>query len=62
MGEAGCTGALPALTNAVLDALRAVGTAGTAGTAGTEGTLDVGYLNMPLTPAKIWAAIREAKS
>ena len=47
MGEAGCTGALPALTNAVLDALRAVG---------------VAHLNMPLTPAKIWAAIQHAKS
>jgi aerobic carbon-monoxide dehydrogenase large subunit len=47
MGEAGCTGALPALTNAVMDALRPLG---------------VTHLNMPLTPAKIWAAINGAKS
>lgn len=46
MGEAGVTGALPALTNAVLDALRPLG---------------VTHLNMPLTPAKIWTAIQQAK-
>lgn len=46
MGEAGCTGALPALTNAVMDALQPLG---------------VAPLNMPLTPAKIWAAIAKAK-
>jgi carbon-monoxide dehydrogenase large subunit len=45
MGEAGLTGALPALTNAVLDALRPCG---------------VTHLNMPLTPAKVWAAIQHA--
>ncbi len=47
MGEAGCTGALPALTNAVMDALRPLG---------------VAPLNMPLTPAKIWVAITKAKA
>jgi carbon-monoxide dehydrogenase large subunit len=46
MGEAGLTGALPALTNAVLDALRGVG---------------ITHLNMPLTPAKIWSAIQAAR-
>ena len=47
MGEAGCTGALPALTNAVMDALRPLG---------------ITHLDMPLTPAKIWSAIHQAKS
>jgi carbon-monoxide dehydrogenase large subunit len=47
MGEAGVTGALPALTNAVLDALRPLG---------------VTHLDMPLTPGKVWAAIQGAKS
>ena len=44
MGEAGLTGALPALIHAVLDALRPLG---------------VTHLNMPLTPAKVWAAIQQ---
>jgi carbon-monoxide dehydrogenase large subunit len=47
MGEAGVTGALPALTNAVLNALRPLG---------------VTHLDMPLTPCKIWAAINSTKS
>jgi carbon-monoxide dehydrogenase large subunit len=47
MGEAGVTGALPALTNAVLDALRPLG---------------VSHLDMPLTPAKIWTAIQHSQS
>jgi CO/xanthine dehydrogenase Mo-binding subunit len=47
MGEAGVTGALPALTNAVLNALRPLG---------------VTHLDMPLTPCKIWAAITSTKS
>jgi carbon-monoxide dehydrogenase large subunit len=42
MGEAGVAGALPALVNAVTDALRLLG---------------VEHLDMPLTPAKIWSAI-----
>ncbi len=47
MGEAGVTGALPALTNAVLDALRPLG---------------VVHLDMPLTPCTIWSAIKNAKT
>lgn len=47
MGEAGVTGALPALTNAVLDALRPLG---------------VAHLDMPLTPCCIWTAIHRASS
>ena len=46
MGEAGCTAALPALTNAVMDALRPLG---------------IAHLDMPLTPAKIWSAIRRSR-
>ncbi len=46
MGEAGLTGALPALTNAVMDALRPYG---------------IAHLDMPLTPAKVWAAIQRGK-
>jgi aerobic carbon-monoxide dehydrogenase large subunit len=43
-GEAGCVGALPAVVNAVLDALK------------NEGVRD---LEMPLTPERVWRAIRE---
>ena len=46
MGEAGCAGALPALTNAVMDALRPLG---------------IEHLDMPLTPAKIWSAIHRRR-
>ena len=46
VGEAGCTASLGALANAVHDALARA---------------DVGALDMPLTPAKVWRAIREAK-
>jgi carbon-monoxide dehydrogenase large subunit len=46
-GEAGTTGAAPACMNAVVNALRAVG---------------VHHLDMPATPARIWAAVREAAS
>lgn len=45
MGESGCTASLPALTTAVLDALRPLG---------------VRHLDMPLTPAKVWSAIATA--
>ena len=38
---------LPALVDAVLDALRPLG---------------ITHLNMPLTPAKIWAAIQNSKT
>ena len=46
MGEAGCTASLPALTNAVMDALRPLG---------------IAHLDMPLTPAKIWSAIHRSR-
>jgi len=46
MGEAGCTAALPALTNAVMDALRPLG---------------IAHLDMPLTPEKLWAAISRSR-
>jgi carbon-monoxide dehydrogenase large subunit len=41
-GEAGCAGSLPAVMNAIVDALRPVG---------------VTHMNMPATPEKIWRAI-----
>jgi carbon-monoxide dehydrogenase large subunit len=44
-GEAGCAGALPAVMNAVVDALSARG---------------IRHLDMPATPAKVWAALNEA--
>jgi len=46
VGESGCTASLPALGNAVMDALRPLG---------------VGQLDMPLTPTKIWHAIWSAQ-
>ena len=46
VGEAGTIAASPAVTNAVLDALRPLG---------------VTYLDMPLSPMRIWEAIQEAK-
>jgi carbon-monoxide dehydrogenase large subunit len=45
VGESGCTGSLPAVANAVMDALRPLG---------------VGHLDMPLTPAKLWHAMQNA--
>jgi carbon-monoxide dehydrogenase large subunit len=45
VGESGCSGSLPALTNAVLDALRPLG---------------IAHLDMPFTPARIWTAIQRA--
>jgi carbon-monoxide dehydrogenase large subunit len=45
-GEAGTTGALPALALAVLDALRPLG---------------VDHLDLPYTPARVWNAIRSAR-
>ena len=47
IGEAGTIAASPAVTNAVIDALRPLG---------------VTYLNMPLSPMRIWEEIQEAKS
>jgi carbon-monoxide dehydrogenase large subunit len=46
VGESGCTGSLPALANAVMDALQPLG---------------IGHLDMPLTSAKLWHAIHSAK-
>ncbi|MBI2715770.1 MAG: xanthine dehydrogenase family protein molybdopterin-binding subunit [Rhizobiales bacterium] len=45
-GEAGTSGGLPAVANAVIDALSAYG---------------IRHLEMPMTPARIWQAIEEAK-
>jgi len=47
VGEAGTVGAMPALLNAVNDALAPLG---------------VRHLDMPVTPERVWRAIREAKS
>ena len=46
-GEAGTTGAVPTLANAVLDALRPLG---------------INQLDFPYTPARVWEAIQSAKS
>jgi carbon-monoxide dehydrogenase large subunit len=45
-GEAGTSGGLPAVANAVIDALSGYG---------------IRHLEMPMTPARIWQAIQEAK-
>jgi carbon-monoxide dehydrogenase large subunit len=42
-GEAGCAGGLPAVMNAVVDALRRVG---------------VTHINMPATPQRVWQSIQ----
>ena len=47
VGEAGVSGSLPALMNAVLDALRPAG---------------VTHFDMPATSARLWQAIEEAKA
>jgi carbon-monoxide dehydrogenase large subunit len=47
MGESGCTASLPALTNAVIDALRPLG---------------IEHLDMPLTPSKLWHAMTAARA
>jgi aerobic carbon-monoxide dehydrogenase large subunit len=44
-GEAGTTGAIPVIANAVIDALKPSG---------------IIHLDMPFTPARIWQAIRDA--
>ena len=46
VGEAGTIGATPAVTAAVLDALRPLG---------------VTWIDMPLTPMRVWEAIQDAK-
>ncbi len=45
VGESGCTASLPALANAMTDALRTAG---------------VGHLDMPYTPSKVWHSIQAA--
>jgi carbon-monoxide dehydrogenase large subunit len=45
-GEAGCSGALPSVMNALTDALRDYG---------------ITHINMPATPLRVWHAIQEAK-
>jgi carbon-monoxide dehydrogenase large subunit len=44
-GEAGCAGSLPAVMNALMDALRPAG---------------VAHLDMPATPERVWRALRGA--
>jgi carbon-monoxide dehydrogenase large subunit len=46
VGEAGTIAASPAVTNAVIDALRPLG---------------VNYINMPLSPMRVWEAIEESQ-
>ena len=46
-GEAGCAGSLPAVMNAVVDALSEYG---------------IRHIDMPATPHKVWQAIRQAQS
>ncbi len=45
-GEAGCVGAMPAVANALVDALSIIG---------------IKHIEMPATPERIWRAIQEAK-
>ena len=47
VGESGCSGSLPALVNATVDALRPLG---------------INHLDMPFTPCKLWEAIHRARS
>ena len=46
-GEAGCAGSLPAVMNAVVDALRELG---------------INHFNMPATPHRVWQAIAAART
>jgi aerobic carbon-monoxide dehydrogenase large subunit len=45
-GEAGCAGSLPAVMNAVVDALSEFG---------------IRHIDMPATPQRVWQAIQQAK-
>jgi aerobic carbon-monoxide dehydrogenase large subunit len=45
VGESGCSGSLPALSNAAMDALRPLG---------------IRHLDLPLTPYRLWSAIARA--
>ena len=46
-GEAGCAGALPSVMNAIVDALAAKG---------------IRHIDMPATPARVWAALQAVKA
>jgi carbon-monoxide dehydrogenase large subunit len=46
-GEAGCAGSLPAVMNAVVDALAQFG---------------ITHIDMPATPHRIWQAIQAARN
>jgi carbon-monoxide dehydrogenase large subunit len=47
VGESGCSGSVPALANAVIDALRPFG---------------IRHLDLPLTPARIWQALHSRET
>jgi len=47
IGEAGTIGATPAVQNAVIDAVSHLG---------------VRHIDMPTTPGRVWAAIKEARN
>jgi carbon-monoxide dehydrogenase large subunit len=46
-GEAGCVGAMPAVANAIADALSPLG---------------IRHLEMPATPERVWRAIRDSRA
>jgi aerobic carbon-monoxide dehydrogenase large subunit len=46
-GEAGTSGGLPSVANAVIDALSELG---------------IKHLEMPMTPARVWQTIEDAKA
>jgi len=46
-GEAGCVGALPAVANAIVDALSPLG---------------IRHIEMPATPERVWRTIQDAKN
>ncbi len=46
VGESGCTGSIPSVANAVMDALNTAG---------------VGHIDMPLTPSRVWTALQSAR-
>ena len=47
VGESGCSGSLPALMNAMMDAVRPLG---------------IEEMQMPVTPAVLWRALRDARA
>ena len=47
VGESGCSGSLPALVNATIDALRPLG---------------INHLDMPFTPGRLWEAMRAGRA